>query len=438
MTRPGTAPRHTRAWTRACLALVLVALSGLAACTTGGSGQVVHVLGTWTKDEKDSFEAMVAPFEQRTGITVDYQGSRDSDTILADRVSNGTPPDLAVLSSPGKLAQYARAGRLTPLDDSLDLPGMRKQYGANWVEFGAVDRKQYAVFVKASMKSLLWHSPKALSAHGWTPPGTWDQLRTLNQLIARSGVPPWCIGLESSSTSGWPGTDWLEDIVLAQSGPVIYDQWARGELPWSSREIQLAWQTWGEIIGTRGLVLGDARGMLLTPFGAAGTSLFSQSPGCYFDHAGSFITESYQKGSPHLAPGGDFDATPFPTINPRFRGSAEVAGDLIAMFHATPAARQLVAYLTTTAAQNIWVGRGGAISPNREVAASEYPDALSRRLRQLLVDAPTVRFDASDLMPDTMQSSFHQAVLSYANDPTQLSSILAALDRVRATVYAGT
>jgi alpha-glucoside transport system substrate-binding protein len=437
MTRSAIPSRHTRTtWARACLALVLVALSCLAACDSGGSGQVVHVLGTWTGGEETSFRAMVAPFERRTGITVDYQGSADSDTILADRVSNGTPPDLAVLSSPGKLVQYARAGRLAPLDGALDLPGMNRQYGADWVRLGAVDGKQYAVIVKASMKSLLWYSPKALAAHGWTPPATWDQLTTLNRLIAGTGVPPWCIGLESSSTSGWPGTDWIEDIVLAQSGPAVYDQWTSGKLPWTSPPIRKAWQTWGDIVGSQGLVRGDSRGMLLTRFSAAGTPLFSRVPGCYFDHEGSFITSYYQSAVPHLTPGKDYDVAPFPAVDPAFAGGAEVAGDLLGMFHATPAARRLLAYLTTSEAQQIWAGRGGAISPNREVPAGVYPDALSRRLRELLIGARTVRFDASDLMPDAMQSSFQQAVLSYADNPARLNDLLSDLDRVRLTVYA--
>ncbi len=420
---------------RSCLALLFLAVPGLAACGGGASGPVVHVLGTWTGSEQDSFLAMVAPFEKRTGIKVDYQGSRDSDTVLADRVSSGAPPDLAVLASPGKLVQYARAGRLAPLDDALDLPGMTRQYGPSWVGLGAVDGKQYAVFVKASVKSLVWYSPKALAARSWTPPATWDQLTTLDRQIAATGASPWCVGLESSSASGWPGTDWLEDIVLAQSGPDVYDQWATGKLPWTSAQIRRAWQTWGDVIGARGLVHGDARGMLLTNFGASAASLFSRTPGCYFEHAASFITGYYQQSDPRLQAGQDYDFTRFPAIDPAFKGSEEVAGDLLGMFHSTPAARQLIAYLTTPEAQQVWVTRGGALSPNREVPATAYPDPLSRRLGQLLVDARTVRFDASDLMPDAMQSAFYQAVLSYADDPSRLDTLLAELDRVRTTVY---
>lgn len=421
-----------RPWVRACLAFALLALT---ACGGGSPQQIVHVLGTWTGSEQDSFLAMVAPFEQQTGIKVDYQGSRDSDTILADQVGNGTPPDLAVLSGPGKLMQYARPGQLAPLNAALDLPTMTRQYGANWVQLGAVDGKQYAVIVKASVKSLLWYSPASLAAHGWQPPGNWSQLQSLDQQITRSHGTPWCIGLRSSSTSGWPGTDWLEDIVLAQSGPAVYDQWATGKLAWSSPPIKLAWQTWGALIGAGSAVHGGTGSMLLTDFGTAGAPLFRRPPGCYLEHAGSFITDYYQQDDSHLKADRDYDFTPFPTIDPAFKGDEEVAADLLGLFHSTPAAQRLLAYLTTPQAQRIWVARGGALSPNRDVPTTAYPDADSRRLGQLLVNAKTVRFDASDLMPDTLQNAFYQAVLSYANDPSQLDTLLADLDRVRTTVY---
>ncbi|MDH6576177.1 ABC transporter substrate-binding protein [Kitasatospora sp. MAP5-34] len=421
---------------RAGLALLLVAVCGLAGCSGGGgSAQVVHVLGPWTDAEQASFLAVVAPFEQRTGIKVDYEGSRDSDTALADRVAGGNPPDLADLSSPAKVAQYAKAGRLTPLDGALDPSGLAKQYAPSWLGLGAVGGKQYAVVVKAAVKSLLWFSPKALAAHGWKPPGSWAELTGLDQRIAASGTPPWCVGLESSSASGWPGTDWLEDIVLAQSGPDVYDRWTAGTLAWTSPQIRQAWQTWGDVVGAPGMVRGGPRGMLLSGFGTAGTSLFASSPGCFFDHEASFITDDYQKDGSQPVAGKDFDFVPFPRIDPAFGGTEEVAGDLLAMFHSTPAARKLVAYLTTPEAQAIWVRRGGALSPNRLVGTGDYPDALSGRLGQQLTEATAVRFDASDQMPDAMQVAFYEAVLSYVNNPSRLDAILADLDRVRANAY---
>jgi alpha-glucoside transport system substrate-binding protein len=395
----------------------------------------VSVLATWTGDEQASFEAMVHPFEERTGVRVVYEGSRDVGAVLASRVQAGYPPDLVSLPSPGEMAPYARAGELVPLSRFLDLPTLRAQYGSDWLGQGAVDGTQYAIFVKADLKSLVWYVPSNFAAKGYAVPRSWDDLTKLDARIAASGVSPWCLGLESSSISGWPGTDWVEDILLHQSGPGPYDQWAQGRLRWTSPEVRRAFQTWGAVVAGPGMVEGGAQGALLTNF-ADSSGLFARPPRCYMQHQGSFMTGFYLGADPTLKPGRDFSFFAFPEIDARYAGAQVVGGDLVAMFQDTPAARALMRYLTTAEAQAVWVRRGGAISPNTRVPLSDYPDALSRQLASTLTNAKIVRFGASDAMPDAMQSAFYEAVLAYANDPGRLDSILADLDRVQASAYA--
>ena len=41
----------------------------------------------------------------------------------------------------------------------------------------------------------------------------------------RDEVKPWCAGIESGDATGWPATDWMEDIILRTAGPETYDKW---------------------------------------------------------------------------------------------------------------------------------------------------------------------------------------------------------------------
>ena len=75
---------------------------------------MVTVLGSWTGDEQSGFLAMVRGFERRTGIQVDYTGTRDADAVLASDIKDGSPPDLAVLSRPGSCARTQPTGRWSP------------------------------------------------------------------------------------------------------------------------------------------------------------------------------------------------------------------------------------------------------------------------------------------------------------------------------------
>lgn len=424
------------------LSLGIVAALAAIACTPqadqqppSGLGGTVTVLVVWGGSELESFEAMVAPFEERTGTTVEIESTRDLNAVLQTRVEGGNPPDIAGLPGPGQMAEFARAGKLIDLSGVLDSNAMGQQYAEDWIELGSVDGKQVGIFIKASAKGFIWYSPPVWEEKNYEQPETWTELIDLSKRMQQDGTAPWCIGLESGDASGWPGTDWLEDIVLRQSGPDVYDRWYRGEIKWSSPEIKKAWQTWGEITATPGLVLGGGQGMVATAFQTAGDPLFRDPPGCYMHHQASFITDFFQDNTPGLEPVTDFNFFGFPDIEQQHAGALEVAGDLFGMFNDTPQARELMKWLTTAEAQRIWVERGGALSANKNVPDDAYPDEISRDIGNLLTEAKVARFDASDLMPADMNAAFWSGVLDYAQDPSKLDSILAELDRVQAEAY---
>ncbi|WP_406282873.1 ABC transporter substrate-binding protein [Embleya sp. NBC_00896] len=408
-------------------ALLLVgAVLAPAACSPDDDPEVVRVVGTWEKREQDAFEDVVAPFEKETGIDVRFEGTRDVAAVVAGRVEQGDPPEIAILSSPGDLRTYVTTNKLAALDD------IRPGYAPEWLAPGRVNGVQVAVVLKAALKSTIWFNREKLARVGEPPPTTWTQLLSTTAKLRAAGTTPWCIGLASSTTSGWGGTDWIEDLVLARSGPDVYDAWADGKLSWQAPEIRAAWQGWGELLNTRDTVLGGPISALLTGYDKSAAVLDARG-GCAFDHQGSFMSGSYAAGVP--AGGGQrpYDAMAFPgfgTPSPR-----EVAGDLAAMFHATPAARKLLGYLTGTRAQEIWVESGTALSPDRNVSPNAYRDEVTKRLGTDLAGAQAIRFDASDLMPTAMRNAFQRAVLSFVANPGDLERILGDLDRVRVTAY---
>src|ERR1700682_5082002 len=206
-------------------ALALLAFSALLVTACGGSsssgkiGGTVKVLATWGGSEQASFLAMVKPFEDSTGIKVQYEGTRDLNAVLTTRVTAGNPPDLAGLPGPGQMITFAKAGKLIALDNVVDQTAMKDQYGDSWQKLVQVNGKQYGIFIKAALKSLIWYDPNVFSANHWTVPKTYDELTALAAKIKSSGTAPWCMGLESGAASGWPGTDWLPGRPPRPRGP---------------------------------------------------------------------------------------------------------------------------------------------------------------------------------------------------------------------------
>jgi alpha-glucoside transport system substrate-binding protein len=398
-------------------------------------GGTVKILAVWGGQELDVFNEMAKPFEEETGIKVQYEGTRDINAILTTRVQAGNPPDIAVLPGPGKMAEFARAGNLVDLGTVLDMEQISKDYAKGWLDMGTVDGKLVGVFVKVAIKGLIWYDPKALDREGIDIPTTSDELRVASERLARRGKTPWSIGLESGAASGWVGTDWLENIFLRMHGPQKYKDWYEGKLAWTSPEIRSAWETWGEIATNPNMVYGGKQYVLSTNFGQAAAPLFHDPPGAYFHMQASFIQSFILDQFPTLKPGEDFNFFGFPSINPAYTNAVEAAGDLVGIFNDTPQARAFIEYLTTPEAQSYWTSGTGALSANRNVSLVFYPDVLSKNAAEILRKADIVVFDASDMMPGEMNNDFWSAIMTYVQNPAKLDSILADLERTRRRAF---
>ena len=403
--------------------------SGSAAPSAGGedlTGQTVTVIGTWGGTEQDAFFAMVKPWEDQTGAKVKYTGTRDLNTVLTTGVASGVLPDLAGLPGPGQMVEWADS--LIDLGGVLDTATYTSETAAPLVQLGTVNGKLVGVFIKTAVKGLIWYSPKTIDiASGST--ATWDDLKALAAANKDKADATWCMGVESGAASGWAGTDWIEDIVLRQAGPDVYNSWWQGTTKWTDPAIKAAFQTFGDVVANS---YGGAKTINSTNFANGGDPMFKSPPGCLFHHQASFITGLGEFKT--AAAGTDYDFVPFPDIDPAYAGSVEGAGDLFGMFHDTPAARSLMAYLVTAEAQDIWVKIGGALSANKN--ATSYPDDISKRSAELLQNAKTFVFDASDLMPTAMNSAFNAAIVKYVQSPDQLDAILADLDKTQVDAYA--
>ncbi len=398
----------------------------------------VEVLGVWGTDEQASFQAMVAPWQQSTGGTMQFTGTRDLTAVLTTRIQGGNPPDIAILPNPGLMAQLAKAGNLKPLDAFLDMTSFRQQYAQGWVDLGTVNGKLYALFMKASDKGTVWYNPKTFTANGWSVPTTWDQMITLSdKIVADKKVPaaPWSVAVESGAASGWPATDWMAEILLRKYGGDVYDGLVNHTILWTDPRIKDMWQMFGKIALTPGYVPGGATAILATNF-QDGTYLpFQTPPKAAMDYLGDFAAGFIAGQFKTLVAGTDYAFFPFPTITDNYSGGVTGGADLVAVFKDTPTVRSFVQYLSTPQAQEIWVKRGGFTSVNKNVSLSAYPDAITSAAAKQLTQATLFRFGAGDSMPSAVQTAWWSGVLSYLQDPTKLDSILQNIESVAKTAY---
>ncbi|HET9477063.1 MAG TPA: ABC transporter substrate-binding protein [Dehalococcoidia bacterium] len=411
---------------RPFLTLVLIGAltAGLAACgddddddddggdgaTPGGdiSGETVDVLAIWGEEEVDDFNAMVDPWKADTGADVDFTGTRDINSILTTRVEGGDPPDVAFPAALGIFQDLAREGELTPLSACPGLEEkVRENYAESLIELGTIDDELYGVFMKAGNKATIWYNVNFFEEHEYEPltaDATFDDLLALTEEIAadrEAGVHdayPWSDAQEIGGGSGFPGSDWVQQIVLGEFGPDVYDQWVAHEIPYNDPQIKQAWEMFGQVVLDERYTLGGPERALATRFSEGSIPLFEDPPAAAMHYMGSFnagfITDP-ELGFPEgLEPGTDFDFFPFPG------GGVTGDGNIMMLFNSDPATCAFADWMASAEAQEIWVSRGGFTSLNSEVDLEAYPTDLDRKVAEQLTDPDTVfRFDADDAMP---------------------------------------
>jgi alpha-glucoside transport system substrate-binding protein len=287
----------------------------------------------------------------------------------------------------------------------------------------------YGAFVQLALKSMIWYPVPEFGAEAYAIPQTWDDLIALSDRLVSDGRTPWCIGWESGDFDGWPGTDWIEHLLLEDAGVAAYDDWTFHRMGFDSPPVRRAFERLGQILFTDGYI---ADGAVQEDWWPAQWPMVKEDPpGCWLYQFPDFASVSLPRGSA----GTTTDFFAFPSIGADDR-AVMGAGDMMTVFSDRPEVRALVGYLLSPEYGNTLVGASDAethfISANQRFDVATY-DAFTRNEAELInaaLASDTFRFDASDLMPQEIGAElFWGAMMRYAAEgPESLDAILAELD----------
>jgi alpha-glucoside transport system substrate-binding protein len=393
-------------------------------------GTVVTMAGPFTDADAVKFDESIKSFEEKTGIDIQYSGSKEFEAAIAISIEGGNPPDIVDFPQPGLLATFVKKGLVIDLSKFLDLEKLKANYNPGWLDMATIEGPDgpimAGVWGRVNGKSLVWYPKAAFDAAGYKIPTTWDELIALSDEIVADGDAPWCIGIESGAATGWPATDWMEEIMLRTTTPENYDKWVAGELKFSSPEVKRAAQIMSDLWFKEGYAFGGRQAIATTFFGDAPRPMFDDPPKCWLHKQGNFITTFFPEGK---VAGVDYDFFYLPGIDEASGKPVLVAGDIYAMFNDRPEVRGVLEYFTTGASVEGWVRAGGAISPHLDSSLDWYSNEVDRGVAEIILNATTVRFDGSDLMPGAVGAgSFWKSMTSYVSGSIDLDTALAEID----------
>jgi alpha-glucoside transport system substrate-binding protein len=389
------------------------------------AGETVTVFSACGEEQCIVFQSTFEGFIAETGIDVVVEGSPDFETVATVRSEAGDPYDILNFPQPGLMADFTRDGFLVDLNSFLSDDEVSAAFPDAYVDSGKVDGTLVGLWHGADVKSLVWYPKAAFEAAGYTVPETWDDLIALSDQIVADGSVPWCIGIESGGATGWPGTDWIEDIMLRTTSPENYDKWTTGELDFASPEVKAAFEKAGEIWFNEDYVLGGTTGILTTNFGDSPTPLFDDPPTCFMHRQASFIPNFFPEDA---VLGEDVDYFYLPPIDAAYGKPVLGSGNLVSMAKDTPAGQEVMKFMLTPASVESEVKAGNSLAVMKGVPDDWYPSTTALGFAAILANAETFRFDGSDLMPGAVGTgSFWTGVVDYVSGEG-LDTVLAAID----------
>ena len=395
-------------------------------------GESVEIYATIVDVEADQIVESWADFEACTGISIDYVGTQEAETQINVRAAAGDAPDLMIIPQPGLLQRLINDGYVVAAPESVEA-NVDEFWSEDWKGYGSVDDTFYAAPLMASVKGWVWYSPSDFEAKGYEVPETWDEMMELTSTMAEESTAtyrPWCVGFGSGDATGWPGTDWIEDVVLRESGPEVYAQWVAGEVKFSDPEIRSAFDRVGEILLNEDYVnggFGGVNSIVSTTFNDAALPILDGN--CSLHHQASFYEAQWPEGTT-VAPDGDIWAFITPKIDEGAGDSVTGGGEFVAAFSDSEAVQAVQTYLSSDTWANNRVELGGVISANKgldpELAGSELGKASIEILQG---EDTTFAFDASDLMPAAVgTSSFWTGMVDWVSGTRDTEEVLTFID----------
>lgn len=367
-------------------------------------GQTLTIFGPWRGEDEALFQSVLAYFADATGVNVRYSSSENYEQQIVIDTQAGSPPNIAILPQPGLLADLAAKGFLVPLGDDT-AKWVEENYGAgkSWVDLGSYKGKDgnkayFAFPFKADVKSLVWYVPENFEEAGYKVPESMEDLLKLTDQIVADGGTPWCIGLGSGGATGWPATDWVEDLMLRTQPLDVYQKWTTNEVKFTDPAVVAAINEFGKFAKNEKYVSGGVAAVASTDFRDSPKGLFDIPPKCYLHHQASFIPSFFPEGT-KVGTDADFFYMPTYASKPDLGKPVLGAGTLVTITKEAPAAKAFVQFLQTPIAHEVWMAQSSFLTPYKGVNVETYANEQMKRQGEILTTATTFGFDGSDLMP---------------------------------------
>ena len=431
-----TSTRRRAALVASAAALTLTTTGCLGSGDDGGGGGdggddgVVDILATTDPLVFDGLKAKIEEEADAAGIDVNVERVDNINQLILTRIQANDPPDIAVIPQPGVIKQIVDRGKAVELTDDIVPADAIADMTPGTLEAGQIDGKQYGLMISMNVKSLVFYNKQAWDKAGYKAPESLEELTALAEQIKSDGGTPWCFGIESGAATGWPVTDWFEDLIMRFGGADVYQQWVEHEVPFDSEVVREAADYLETNVLAEGNVPGGRGSISSVAFGDAEDTMWEDDPGCWLLKQGNFIVSADFIPEDVVANVDErIGVFGFPPAEAGGENPVLGGGDLATLLEDNEDSRAVMEILADVELGTTAAPESSFISPHTGFDASLYPSDLTRQIADVAYQSDAVLFDGSDLMPGEVGAgTFWKEMTAWISEQQDLDTTLKNID----------
>ena len=362
-------------------------------------------------------------------IKIKYESVSDAETFIIDNPNSSI--SIAIIPNPQGVVNLAERKLIHSLDDVLvDNNPIFNLYPNHLISIVSHEDSIYGGWTRLFPNSLIWYDISKFEQHNVK----FDSFETLlkgTKKIADKGISPWCANSESSASTGWVQTNWMEDVLLTKYGPEVYDEWSKLKINASNIKIFLSIKHIEDFLFYDNHIYNGPGSIISKEFRNLPKVLLDDSTECFMSWSGHYfryyIPEDYQ----YLK---DFAVTNVPKIN--FENSVVGIGDNIVLIKDNELSKEVISKILSKNFGEIWSSYQDTefISANQNFNKQIINNELTKYEYSIVHDAlqkDLFRYDASEIMARRIGSNLlWELFKEYIREgPQNLVKLLNELDR---------
>ena len=270
-------------------------------------------------EQQDYFIEELEAISIKTGYKITYIPLNDVNAYLNNNLNE---PDMAILTDIQSLKILGESKTLLPVNQFYSQLEI-ENYSQHLIDLVSSEENSeiYGHWIRLFNNSLIWFNVDRYNQYGAPEFKTFDEIIEFTKENSKEGNELWCLTIDSAEnqplldyeygeSSGWIISNWLENIVLSNYGPEIYDLWSQNEVKFSDQEIILSLLDIGKIIHNKNQIFKGKEYFIRSQVSNSPKNLASDSSTCVFSLSGHHSINDFPSDKNF---GEDYDFFNFPS-----------------------------------------------------------------------------------------------------------------------------